>query len=56
MFEDFNYQNFNKYIFIDPERSEAIDDEEKVFPGGFVPQVLTKNQKGKPIYNDDDKQ
>lgn len=38
-FEDFNYENFNKYIFIDPDRTEqpAEEQQEEEFPGGFVP-------------------
>lgn len=56
MFEDFNYGNFNKYILIDPDRTEQPEEEAEEFPGGFVPQVLSKNPRGKPIYNEDDKQ
>ena len=34
-FDDYNYDVFNKYILIDPERDEQ--DENKVDLGGFVP-------------------
>lgn len=55
-FEDFNYENYNKYIFIDPDRTDEPEvEEQKEFPGGFVPQVLSKTKQGKPIYNEDDK-
>ena len=34
-FDDYNYDKFNKYILIDPNRDETA--EEKVDLGGFVP-------------------
>lgn len=48
-FDDYNYDVFNKYILIDPERDEQ--DENKVDLGGFVPQVIIpgKNKKNLQI-------
>lgn len=35
MQEDFNYENFNKYIFIDPDRNEETEGSQEEFPDGF---------------------
>ena len=44
-FDDFNYDLYNKYILIDPERDE--NDPNSVDLGGFVPQAAQKNRNGK---------
>ena len=41
-FDDYNYDVFNKYILIDPERDEQ--DENKVDLGGFVPTTILKGK------------
>lgn len=49
-FDDYNYDVFNKYILVDPERDEA--DENKVDLGGFVPQVILKGKNQNKLQND----
>ena len=39
-FDDYNYDLYNKYILIDPERDE--NDDKKVDLGSFVPQTVKK--------------
>ena len=43
-FDDFDYDLYNKYILIDPERDE--NDPASIDLGGFVPQPATKNKNG----------
>lgn len=43
-FDDFNYDLYNKYILIDPERDE--NDPSSIDLGGFIPQPATKNKNG----------
>ena len=49
-FDDFNYEMYNKYILIDPERDE--NDPNAIDLGGFVSQPPTKNKHG--CHEDDD--
>ena len=51
-FDDYNYDLYNKYILIDPNRGE--DDQEEVDLGDFVPQVVMKTKKGVPMKNMND--
>jgi hypothetical protein len=45
-FDDYNYDQFNKYILVDPNRDETSP--EKVDLGRFVPQTVTlKTEKSK---------
>lgn len=49
-FEDFNYELYNKYILVDPNRD---DDEDKDIDG-FKPASVEKNKKGQPNRNQGD--
>ena len=44
MFEDYNYDMYNKYILIDPNFNES--DNIIPLPRGFIPQPVNKNKKG----------
>lgn len=44
-FDDYNYDLFNKYILVDPNRDETAPD--AVDLGGFVPQAVSIKQSKK---------
>ena len=55
MFDDYNYESFNKYILIDPNRDET--EEDKIDLGKFVPMPVkilsAKGSKKGESVNDD---
>jgi len=53
IFDDYNYDLYNKYILVDPHRGEP--GEEAVDLGDFVPLQVNRTRKGDPIkqVNDD---
>jgi hypothetical protein len=44
-FDDYNYDQFNKFILVDPNRDETAED--AVDLGGFVPQTVSIKSKKK---------
>jgi hypothetical protein len=53
-FDDYNYDLFNKYILVDPNRDETAPD--RVDLGGFVPQAVSikQSKKGSERVADED--
>ena len=53
-FDDYNYDQFNKYILVDPNRDETAPD--AVDLGGFVPQAVSikQSKKGSERVADED--
>jgi len=49
MFEDYNYDLYNKYILVDPSRYDGQTD--LVDLGDFVPLPVLKSKKGIPLKN-----
>lgn len=51
MFDDYNYESFNKYILIDPNRDET--EEDKIDLGNFVPMPVKIHANNKACKKND---